>query len=430
MMPSPLEERPVEGDETDDTEALRQIDSHMRGSLRSRMAPRGEDYLGGLPLSSPAGEALGGAVVGSAMGGVQDAAQFGYDYSPSRLIERGMETSADAGQQVQDMIRWAITPRGARSSAAFVPAEADPRSYLHGPDSPVPMSQPTASQSVDYTAGLPSADNPEGWRSWLDGAASQPTASQSVDYTAGLPSADNPEGWRSWLYGAAADSSKVPPTVSTKPGEARAIDTHRGSIRVAMGGGPLEEYVPGQSSDIGAPGRGGFMPSARLDESPESLAAVPLGQRPASYFDDLAAKRAIERGAPAGGDLAGTGLTSAEAGHYRGREYVNRGLAQRQMDVEGFRQAGARRAEREREMSFAEKVGAIHAANAKREAEIEAAPIPEEDTPTPDGLRVIHGKKWHREQAQERVNSAMEDARAGAGIGARMTGGELFKPVS
>ena len=398
MMPSPLEERPVEGDETDDTEALRQIDSHMRGSLRSRMAPRGEDYLGGLPLSSPAGEALGGAVVGSAMGGVQDAAQFGYDYSPSRLIERGMETSADAGQQVQDMIRWAITPRGARSSAAFVPAEADPRSYLHGPDSPVPMSQPTASQSVDYTAGLPSADNPE--------------------------------GWRSWLYGAAADSSKVPPTVSTKPGEARAIDTHRGSIRVAMGGGPLEEYVPGQSSDIGAPGRGGFMPSARLDESPESLAAVPLGQRPASYFDDLAAKRAIERGAPAGGDLAGTGLTSAEAGHYRGREYVNRGLAQRQMDVEGFRQAGARRAEREREMSFAEKVGAIHAANAKREAEIEAAPIPEEDTPTPDGLRVIHGKKWHREQAQERVNSAMEDARAGAGIGARMTGGELFKPVS
>jgi hypothetical protein len=100
------------------------------------------------------------------------------------------------------------------------------------------------------------------------------------------------------------------------------------------------------------------------------------------------------------------------------------------MDVEGFRQAGARRAEREREMSFAEKVGAIHAANNKREAEIEAAPIPEEDTPTPDGLGVIHGKKWHREQAQERVNSAMEDARAGAGIGARMTGGELFKPVS
>lgn len=254
----------LSGDEVDRSEATRRIEANLARLSRSGIQPANiGPYFGAIPRNSPLGEVLGRGIQKAQETGYRTAA-LGAAMTPQRLIESFGGFAADlgwkAGEKVGEVTKWAVTPRGASKKAAFVPQEADPRTRPDDPGSP------------------PAIESP-------------PTRSQITD-AAGR--------------GSGIDSSKVPAIEAAPKPRPTGL-----SVKV---GDQWIDYNPDTSPDIGAPGRGGFVQP--------NIESMPAGNRPASYFDDLRAQRAIERAQVAPGELGRMGFTFDEAAPYMGEAFV------------------------------------------------------------------------------------------------------------
>jgi hypothetical protein len=372
---------PGSGDEFDRLRAIRRIDQSWRNLARRGMSPAGMGYPG-VPRDSPAGDVLGAGerAVDQAGNYLSMLGAGASEFMPSKLLKNftgGVEgVVSDVAGTVSDFGKYAVTPRSSYRKAAFVGVN-DPRSTHGSPNPPPPQESP-------------------------------PTTAQALD-------AIEPGG-----------SAKVAPQDA-----ARQID--RAPLMVAMGGEPLRAYDPDTSPDIGAPGRGGFV-------QPD-MESLPVGQRPPSYFEAMQKQRAIDMAQPAEGPLGAAGYSREDALPYLGAAYAQDTQTKRSLAVERERAAQARLSEQEREQRNNAVVSAIrkeldgyrkalpnfiNSVNAGAVINTPKGPVDTGTYSPEQKAKVISDAQARLEDAERTAREKIEDQQAAAGIGARLSSGQMY----